>query len=250
MAELFQGGLEWSTIAGYRSSISAYHDPIDGVSVGKHPRVCALLKGVFNKRPPVPRYTFIWDVQKVEHYLASLGMPEKLSDKMITLKLTMLIALTSSTRAHEICYLDKNFLTKHTSVYTFHFAKITKTARQGRLRPPVELKSFPDKNLCVCHCIDVYLERTKPWRKNEGQLLLSFVEPHQCITTQTVSRWIVEILTLSGIDTSIFKAHSTRSASASKASSQGISTKDILKRGHWSKGSTFQKFYYRSIEDS
>ena len=250
LAELFQGGLEWSTIAGYRSSISAYHDPIDGVSVGKHPRVCALLKGVFNKRPPVPRYTFIWDVQKVEHYLASLGMPEKLSDKMITLKLTMLIALTSSTRAHEICYLDKNFLTKHTSVYTFHFAKITKTARQGRLRPPVELKSFPDKNLCVCHCIDVYLERTKPWRKNEGQLLLSFVEPHQCITTQTVSRWIVEILTLSGIDTSIFKAHSTRSASASKASSQGISTKDILKRGHWSKGSTFQKFYYRSIEDS
>ena len=59
LAELFQGGLEWSTIAGYRSSISAYHDPIDGVSVGKHPRVCALLKGVFNKRPPVPRYTFI-----------------------------------------------------------------------------------------------------------------------------------------------------------------------------------------------
>ena len=220
LAELFQGGLEWSTIAGYRSSISAYHDPTDGVPIGKHPRVCALLKGVFSKRPPVPRYTFIWDVQKVEYYLASLGMPEKLSDKMITLKLTMLIALTSSTRAHDICYLDKNFLAKHTSVYAFHFAKITKTARQGRLRPPVELKSFPDKNLCVCHCIDMYLERTKPWRKNERQLLLSFVEPHQCITTQTVPRWIVEILTLSGIDTSIFKTRSTRSASASKASSQ------------------------------
>ena len=85
----------------------------------------------------------------------------------------------------------------------------------------------------MCHCTDVYLEKTKPWRKNEGQLLLSFVEPHQCITTQTVSSSTVEILTLSGIDTSIFKAHSTRSAHASKASSQGISTKDILKRGHW-----------------
>ena len=103
----------------------------------------------------------------------------------------------------------------------------------------------------MCHCIDVYEERTKPWRKNdEGQLLLSYIEPHQCITTQSVSRWIVEVLTLAGIDTSTFTAHSTRSASTSKAKSQGISTKDILKRGHWSNRSTFQKFYYRNIEDS
>ena len=33
----------------------------------------------------------------------------------------------------------------------------------------------------------------------------------------------------------IFKAHSTRSASSSKARLLGISTKEILKRGHWSK---------------
>ena len=86
-----------------QTSISAYHDPIDGFSVGKHPHVCSLLKGIFNERPPIPRYTFIWDVQKVLTYLSTLGMPEHLSDKMLTHKTTMFIALTSSNKAHEIC---------------------------------------------------------------------------------------------------------------------------------------------------
>ena len=167
---------------------------------------------------------------------------------MLTLKTTMLIALTSSNTAHEICSLNINFLVKHPTHYTFHFTKITKTARQGKLRPPVELIQFSDKNLCVCHHIDVYLERTEAWRKNEGQLLLSFISPHKFVTTQTVSRWIVEVLSLSGIDTSVFKAHSTRSTSSSKARLLGISTKEILKKGHWSKESTFQKFYFRNIE--
>ena len=59
--------------------------------------------------------------------------------------------------------------------HTFHFSKITNTARQGKLRPPVELTQFSDKNLCVCRHMDVYLERTKAWKKHEGQLLLSFI---------------------------------------------------------------------------
>ena len=56
--------------------------------------------------------------------------------------------------------------------------------------------------------IDVYLERTKVWRKNEGQLFLSFISPHKFVTTQTDSRWILKVLSLSGTDTSVFKAHS------------------------------------------
>ena len=96
-------------------------------------------------------------------------MPEHLNDKMLTLKNTMLIASTSSTRVHEICSLDIDFLEKLPTHYTFHFLKITETARQGKLRPAVELTHFPDNNLYVCHHIDVYLKRTKAWRKTEGQ---------------------------------------------------------------------------------
>ena len=47
------------------TAISAYREYVDNIPVGQHPHVCALLKGMFNERPPQPRYIFIWDVQTV-----------------------------------------------------------------------------------------------------------------------------------------------------------------------------------------
>ena len=118
----------------------------------------------------IPIYAFKWRVEKVKAYLPTLGVPKHLYDKMLTVKLTMLIALTSPTMAHEIHSLDKFVLVKHLAHYTFHFSKLIKTAKQGKLRSPVELTQFPNKNLCVCHHTDVYLERKKVWLKNEGKL--------------------------------------------------------------------------------
>ena len=43
-----------------------------------------------------PRFSFVWDVETVVRYLKSLG--KNLDDKMLTLKLTMLLALTSVSR--------------------------------------------------------------------------------------------------------------------------------------------------------
>ena len=104
---------------------------------------------------------------------------------MLTVKLTMLIALTSSTMTHEIHSLNKFFLVKHLAHYTFHFSKHTKTARQAKLRPPVELTQFLNKNLCVCHHIDVCLKRKKAWLKNEGNILLSFISSHRFPSSET-----------------------------------------------------------------
>ena len=53
----------------------------------------------------------------------------------------------------------------------------------------------------------------------------------------------------SGIDTSTFKAHSTRSASTSQAGLQNASIEDILKRGSWSNKSTGQRFYKNIVEE-
>ena len=66
------------------------------------------------------------------------------------------------------------------------------------------------------------------WRENAGQLSLSIIVPHKFVTTQTNSRWIVEVLSLSETDTSVFKTHSTRSGSSSKSMSVGISTKCVF----------------------
>ena len=41
------------------------HSRVDDCTVGTHPLVVRLLKGIFNKRPPVPRYTGSWEVTPV-----------------------------------------------------------------------------------------------------------------------------------------------------------------------------------------
>ena len=82
LAEIFELGLEYSIINTHRSAISAFHEPIEGFSVGKHPKVCNLMAGVYNKRPPKPRYCFVWDVETVLRYLKSLPVNKLLSTKM------------------------------------------------------------------------------------------------------------------------------------------------------------------------
>ena len=98
----------------------------------------------------------------------------------------MLSALTFSTRAHEIFSLNIGLL-KLPTHYIFHLSKITKTAKEGKLRPSVQLTQLY-KSLCACHYIDVYLERAKAWWKNEGQLLFSLINPHRFVTNQFLDR--------------------------------------------------------------
>ena len=64
-----------------------------------------------------------------------------------------------------------------------------------------------------------------------------------------MARWLKSLLEASGIDTSIFGAHSVRGASSSAAASAGISTADILKAAGWSSQSTFERFYYRPSDN-
>ena len=63
------------------------------------------------------------------------------------------------------------------------------------------------------------------------------------------ARWLKSLLEASGIDTSIFNAHSVRGASSSAAATAGITTADILKAANWNSESVFQRFYYRSVDD-
>ena len=91
----------------YQSAISAYHEPIKGVSVGKTPRVLDLLTRIFITRLTQPRFTFTWDVRK-SYQFSIIKKP--------TLKETMLLALTSTTKASNICFLDIRYCLNGKSV--------------------------------------------------------------------------------------------------------------------------------------
>ena len=53
---------------------------------------------------------------------------------------------------------------------------------------------------------------------------------------------------LAGIDTTKYKAHSTRGAATSKAKTIGLSAKEILERANWTRELTFKRYYYRETE--
>ena len=245
LADLFEQGFSYNWIGTHRSAISSYHIPIEGLPVAQHARICALITGVFNKRPPTPKYTFIWDVEIVFKILKSIPS-DSLTDKLLTFKLTTLLALTAASRASEITNLDIRYLNKQHTVYAFTFCKVSKSWKKGKKAPVLEFKMFDDPSICVCRTIDMYLKRSAGWRgEQDTQLLLATIEPHKPVVTSTVSGWLVKTLSLAGIDTTVFKGHSTRSASTTKALSQGVSIEEILKTAQWSSESTFRKFYYK-----
>lgn len=252
LAELFDKNLQYNTICTYRSAISAYHEPIGGLPIGQNMRVSSLMTGIFNLRPPLPRYSFVWDVCDVLTYLRSLPDDDSISLKNLTLKLASLLAIASASRASEICYLDTRYLVKGKKSYEFHFTKLTKSWRRGKPRPKLSFDFFDEEPaLCVCRTIDKYLERLAQRREEEStQLLLSHIKPHQPVAICTVSRWFVEVLKASNVDTKMFSGHSTRYASTSKAKSIGIPLDEIIKRGQWSSDSMFKQRYCQEVKRS
>lgn len=93
-----------------------------------------------------------------------------------------------------------------------------------------------------------YLKRTKILRNEENKLFVAIKKPHKAVGSQTLSRWIKSVLSVSGLDTSKFGAYSTRHASTSAAKRSGVSIDLILKSAGWTnKSQTFARFYNRPV---
>ena len=248
----FQAGKQYRTLNTIRSAISMTHEEVDGVRVGQHELVSRFMKGIFNSNPPTPRYSATWDVDIVLKYLSSLPENIVLPLTALTHKLAMLFALCSANRCSELAALDLNFCSVLADGIKFVIPGLTKTRRKG---PPKEVifSSFSEnRNLCPVSTFLEYRLRTSKLRpkQEEGCLFIAVKKPHRPVTSATIGHWLKKILKQSGIDTSIFSAHSTRGAATSKASTAGISIPDILKTADWSSASTFRRFYHRPISSS
>ena len=68
--------------------------PVTEVVNFQHPLVSRLLKGAFRSRPHLLRYTGTWDVSKVLFLLAQQDISDSCSLKVLSLRTTMLLALT------------------------------------------------------------------------------------------------------------------------------------------------------------
>ena len=248
----FKAGREYRSLNCYRSAISSTHLPIQGFAVGKHPLVCRLLKGAYNLRPPQPKYSALWDVEKVLSFLRQLGANTQLSMKELTMKLAMLLALVLAHRSSDLVRLSVVGISELPEAISIPLTGLAKQSRPGHAgQSSVIIASFrADPYLCPVACLQEYTSRTGALRvHNSPQLLIAMVKPHKPVLSCTIARWIKSVLKGSGIDISKFSAHSTRGSSTSKAAAAGISTPEIMERAGWSQQNTFERFYHRPSQD-
>ena len=155
------------------------------------------MKGSFNYRPSLPRYTCIWDTSVVLKYLKSLAPTDKLGLKLLTHKLVMLFALLSGQRAQSLQYMDITSMTLLEDQVIFHIGKCIKQTRPGfHIKPLIFHGYTPDRDLCVLSALKAYLQQTQDLRANCTQLFISTQKPHNAVSINTISRWIKNTLSL------------------------------------------------------
>ena len=120
------------------------------MSIGNHPLVVRFLKGVFNLRPPVPRYKEVWDVSIVLRFLKTLSPVSSLSLKNLNLKLVMLLSLVTAQRGQTLHLLDVNLMSTYDSsiviqlsginldVYKAHSTRAASVSAAHRAQVPVQ----------------------------------------------------------------------------------------------------------------
>ena len=242
LGDLYAQGYQYRSLNSYRSAISSVHDQVDGCPVGQHPLVSRVLKGVFNSRPPLPRYVGTWDIQVVLTFIEGLGPSRDLSLLDLSLKLAMLLALTRPSRSADLCQLKVTRRRYTPDGVIFAPAELAKQSRPGRVLVNFFFPSFRDNELlCPVHTLRVYEDVTSLFRSDQKPgLFLATIKPHNPVTSSTIARWLHTVMERAGVDTSVFKAHSVRGASTSAAANVGVTTQDILNAADWRTESVFK----------
>ena len=249
LTELFETGIGYSAINTAKSALTAIVQLPNGQKLGSHPLMLRFMKGIFEKRPSLPRYSTTWDVASVLDYLKAMEL-KTLGLKELTMKLALLLCLLTGQRLQTLSLIKLSGVDFQPSNCTIYVQDVLKTTAPSRHIQPIVLDKYDTGNLCVVKHLEHYIALTRPLRGNCDQLLISYQRPHKPVSTDTLSRWIKHILHSAGVDTKVFGAHSTRGAATSAAAKQGLPLEAILQAANWHRAGTFAKFYKRTVPDT
>ena len=260
LASLFDKGLKYRTIAGYRSMLSSVLAPVDKTPVGQHPYIIRLLKGVFNSRPPERKLLPEWDLPLVlDMFKKPPFAPMKFASlKHLTWKTAFLIAITSFRRCSDLqsLKLGEGSVNIQEKGVTFLRHGLAKQDRANHDNSKIFIPAFPESKLLdPKRTLYMYLKRTDKLRQNgekqEFKLFLSTNKPHKPVTAQTISHWIVKTIKMAYKQNKKqigkVRGHSTRSVGPSWALFKGASMKNVLDSADWAKSTTFTKFYLKDV---
>lgn len=248
LTEQFNKGAAYGSLNSHRSALTL----LLGSEFVQDDQVKRLLKGAYKLRPTAPKYTCTWDPQMVLNLIANWFPNRNLPLEKITKKLIILLALCTGHRAQTLSLIKINNTHVTPTGIKIGISDVIKTSAAGRDQPVLFLPYYNDnKAICPATIIDDYMFITRNIRpESTDRLILTFKKPYRPASSQSISRWIKQVLGESGVDVARFSAHSTRHASTSAARASGLSVDAIRKAAGWTASSqAFARFYHRPIAD-
>lgn len=246
LTEQFNKGAAYGSLNSHRSALSI----LLGSDLTTNDQIKRLLKGIYKLKPALPKYSFTWDPQVILNVIENWIPNRELSIEYITKKLVILLALCTAHRVQTFSLIKLDNIRISPSGVNIGISDVIKTSAAGREQPVLHLPYFEENRaICPATVIEDYLYITRRIRPaTTGNLILTYKKPHKQATSQTISRWIKQVLGECGVDVSTFSAHSTRHAATSAARASGLSLDAIRKTAGWtSRSQSFAKFYNRQI---
>ncbi len=258
-----------STLKVHAAAISAYHDHIDGRSIGKHNLVVRFLRGVRRLNPPRPPSIPSWDLALVLRALQIAPFePLQSADlRILSMKTLLLVALASIKRVGDLqaFSVDESCLEfgpgdGHVvlSPRPGYVPKVPTTPFRDQV---VSLQALPLEEadpalalLCPVRALRLYTDRTQSLRTSD-QLFVCYggQQKGKAVSKQRMAHWILDAIALAyqaqGVPCPLrLRAHSTRGVASSWALARGASLTDICRAAGWATPNTFARFYSLRVE--
>ena len=103
---LYENDLSYSTVNTAMVSSILQLNVNSSLPIGQLPIVKRFMKGIYELRPSLPRYTATWDLSTVLNYFRKGVSVSALSLKELTLKLTILLTLLSGQRCQTVKFFS------------------------------------------------------------------------------------------------------------------------------------------------
>lgn len=245
LSSSYESGLSYNSLNCFRSAISL----LSGSDIGQDSLIRRFFRGIGKLRPPKARYNCTWDPKIVLDYFRDLPKNEELSLGSLARKVVVLLALVTGQRIQTLHLIRTENVKISSSIISILIPDQIKTSAPKRFQPCLTIPYFlADSRVCAASALVQYMEATASLRQSEPYLFLTTRQPFSRASKDTLARWIKDVLKASGLDMSLFTAHSARHAATSSAKEGDIDLNIIFRSAGWTQNSaTFARFYDRPI---
>ena len=205
-----------------------------------------VMTSMLRSDPPQARYKKSLDMTPILTLLKSWGPNANLSLEQIRAKAMILMRICSLSRSDDLAkipFSSVQISAQKKMTYQIVQPKDSNHVEEGYMLP----YSGEEQVLCPVEAVRTWIEKSThlPSQPNRS-LFISLKPPFKNLSAQRIAKVVKETMQQAGIDTELWKAHSLRGSSASKAAAQGAKVDELFKLARWSSYQTFQKFYFRS----